>query len=205
MLNWVMEALLVGGTIVLLSLVVSLFMRRGLAIRFGHAFPNPDPGPLADPIADACDILMGSRSLGPRDPVDTSSVWSAEGTLGIRPDKRPVYAYVGCLHPALGRIGLILRRAGFWREPHGVSRCDTGGLAGRVEGFSCLTPTEAALAVKELSYPANVPWERHLNVEVAMAYGFVSGWTRYLRGEIPKLLGLCGGSGRLDRHRGGIS
>lgn len=160
--------------------------QRRITFRFGHAFPNPNAPPLGDPVAEACDILSGTQRLGPRNPAVTSVVWRAKELLGIARHKRPVYAFVGCLHPPLGRIGLIISDNWFRREAHGVSRCDTGGLVGCIGGFGCLTTDEAEKAVVDLSHPPDDGWEQSFSVELRNAFGFFSGWRRYLRGEIPK-------------------
>jgi hypothetical protein len=94
--------------------------------------------------------------------------------------RRPVYAYVGCLHPKLGRIGFIVAHAWFRRDPHGVSRCDSGGLAGCKGGFAHLKPAEAHVALLKLSHSAKNPWVRYLLKEVRHAFGALR---EYLRGD----------------------
>jgi hypothetical protein len=153
-----------------------------LLIRFGHAFPHPLDA-AADPIAEAAAVLDGSRPLGPRDPHESSVVWEAERHLGIARNKRPVYVYVGCLHPKLGSIGFIVSRAWFGREPHGVTRCDSGGLVSGRWGFRHLEPAEAVAALLGLSHAPDIPWEEHLLFEVGDAFGE---FRKYLSGEVPK-------------------
>jgi hypothetical protein len=165
---------------VVLGSVIS--RKRPPVIRFGHAFPHPDDG-TADPVEEARKVLSGASRLGPRDPQDSSVVWTAEAVLGIDRARRPVYAYVGCLHPKLGRIGFIVSQSWFLRDPHGVSRCDSGGLAGCVEGFGYLKPDEARAALLELSHSASHPWVRYLMKEVRDAFGELR---EYLRGRPPR-------------------
>jgi hypothetical protein len=169
--------LLVGG-----SLLVLVRMRNSRpVIKFGHAFPHPKDM-MADPVGEAAGVLDGTAPLGPRDPHSSSVVWKAEEWLGIVRAKRPVYAYVGCLHPKLGRIGFIVAQEWFNREPHGVTRCDTGGLAGRVEGFRYLDENEARIALAELSHAPTHPWKKDLIIEVRGAFGE---FRRYLSGHPP--------------------
>jgi hypothetical protein len=80
-------------------------------MRFGHALRG-EP----DAIEEAVEIARGDRRLLPRDPADPTAVVAAEDALGITPDARPIYAYVGDLHPALGTIGLMIERS-WLREP----------------------------------------------------------------------------------------
>jgi hypothetical protein len=94
-----------------------------------------------------------------------------------------VYAFVGCLHPALGRIGFIVSHDWFGRDPHGVSRCDSGGLLCGQGGFAHLTPDEARKALRVLSHPPSHPWVRDLLSEVREAFGQ---FRDYLRGAEPK-------------------
>lgn len=178
---WVVLGLLAG--LVLGGLFLSLIRKRKASrvIKFGHAFPHPKE-PAADPVGEATGVLNGTAPLGPRDPHEKSAVWEAERLLGIARLKRPVYSYVGCLHPELGRIGLIVAPEWFRREPHGVSRCDTGGLAGRIGGFRYLDEVEARNAVTDLSHRPCRPWRSDLLTEVAAAFVDFRG---YLRGQPP--------------------
>ncbi len=110
-------------------------------------------------------------------------VSQAEELLGIDPARRPVYAYVAFLHPALGSVGLIVTRGWFARDPHGVSRCDTGGLVGRIKGFRHLTVDQAERALKELTHLPSHPWEEALATEVTGAFGAFRG---YISGATPR-------------------
>jgi hypothetical protein len=177
-----LSVLTIAGILLWLSRVTTN-RRFSAGVRFGHAFPNPKESQTGDPIGDAADLLKGALVLGPRDPSDESAVWLAESILNIDRTKRPVYAYVGCLHPDMGRIGIIMGYEWFVREPHGVSRCDTGGLAGCRGGFRHLSPAEAAAAVSSLSYsPPHPGWRQFLAKEVRTSFGV---WKSYLRGDEP--------------------
>ena len=151
-------------------------------MRFGHAFPNPRDPRAPDPVLELCQLLDGSTPIGPREPVRADVVSGAERILDIQPDNRPVYAYVGSLHPELGRVGLILRGDWFDRNPHGTTRCDSGGLAGRCAAFSVLSEAEAEEALLQLSFRAADPWEPALQMEVAAAFG---SYRAYLEGRAP--------------------
>lgn len=158
-----------------------------IPLLFGHAFPSLDPAAVGDPVGEACSLLKNTDTLKPRDPTAKSVVWAAEGLLGIAPGKRPVYAYIGDLHPALGHIGVIISHTWFWREAQGVSRCDSGGLIGCMGGFNCLSPDEAAQALTALSHGPNDKWEQFFCTEIATAFRFWDVWKRYLRGHVPTL------------------
>jgi hypothetical protein len=160
--------------------------------RYGHAFPHPNDT-VADPIADAGSLLTRATSLGPRAPTDAAVVSRAEDLLGIDPARRPVYAYVGFLHPGLGRVGLIVARGWFAREPHGVARCDTGGLVGRIGGFRHLTQNQADSALAELTHPPTHAWEEAMATEVMEAFG---AFRRYISGATPRD-GSHGGARRI--------
>lgn len=95
--------------------------------------------------------MLGSRRLTARQPADPAAVNAAEKALGISPDARPIYAYVGDLNPELGTIGLIIERQ-WLRTLTGVTKCDSGGLAGRYGAFAALSPTEAMTALRDLSF-----------------------------------------------------
>jgi hypothetical protein len=164
-------------------------------IRLGHAFPHPKSAQSLDPVDDLLALINGLTPIGPRAPQDGSVVWLAESLLKIERDHRPVYAYVGYLHPELGTIGLVLRPSWLTRAPHGVSRCDTGGLAGCLGGFSAITSEEAKQAVVSLSLPIDDSWSAHLEQEINSAHP--GGWINYLQGnpptpdQLPDVRGLC--------------
>jgi hypothetical protein len=90
------------------------------------------------------------------------------------------------LHPDLGRIGLIVERPWYHEQPHGITRCDSGGLASRKGNFEYLS-TDIAEALANLTMHAPAPWEPEIDDEIAAAY---SGWDAYLDGTHPRSNGL---------------
>ncbi len=158
------------------------FLFGAARVRFGHAFPNPRDPHAPDPVLEACELLEGRATLAARPPTNAAVVTTAERLLKIDPARRPVYAYIGCLHPALGRVGLIIERQWFDRDPHGVTRCDSGGLAGRMGSFAILADSEAADGLVGLSFTARGPWERALKSEIRQAFGT---WRAYVEGMTP--------------------
>jgi len=159
-------------------------------IRFGHAFPNPRGSVPSNPVMELCDLLAGGAGIGPRQPSNSNAVSLSETILGISL-RRPVYAYVGCLHPALGRIGLIIDHGWYYEDPHGMTKCDSGGLASCIGGFSCLSADVAARALVDLTLAARTPWEGEIDDEISAAY---PDWDAYLDGTQPR-------SDRLDKVR----
>jgi len=115
--------------------------------------------------------------------MDPATVSRAEAILKIDPARRPVYAYAAFLHPDLGRIGLIVGSEWFTRDPHGVSRCDSGGLAGCVGGFGHLTEDQAARALEDLTHVSPHRWEDAWVTEVKDAFG---GFRGYIAGAAPR-------------------
>jgi hypothetical protein len=113
-----------------------------------------------------------------------TAVSEAEAALGLK--VRPVYAYVGDLHPALGKVGLIISHRWYRRRPLGVSRCDTGGLVGRIGGFNCLKEAGAAKrALRKLTMKRRPDWSLWFRFELFRSHGGLDGWRRYLRGHPP--------------------
>ena len=129
-------------------------------------------------------IVRGARPLLPRQPVDPHSVHAAETALDIDPGSRPVYAYLGDLHPALGTVGLVIERSWF-RALTGVTRCDSGGLVGRRGAFAVLTDTEAINALHTLTFSnGSLPdWEPAFVPEVTTSYS--NGIDGYVNGDEP--------------------
>ncbi len=178
-----------GITAVIAGAVIFLVSRpstrniSSLVVRFGHAFPNPNPAPGApegDPVGDALAVALGTATIGPRDPTNPI-VYEAEAYLGMSRDRRPVYAYVGSLQPELGKIGLVIRREWLTTQGHGVTGCDTGGLYGRIKGFSHGPKGGEREAMTRLTHgPAG--WEPRFSDEVRAAHGK---WESYVRGRAP--------------------
>jgi hypothetical protein len=148
-------------------------------VRLGHALRGG-----LDAVEEAVGIALGRRALLPRSPADPSSVDAAESALGISTDARPVYAYVGDLHPGLGTVGLVIDRS--WLHAlTGVTRCDSGGLAGRRGAFVALDPGEALAALHALTFSgASVPdWAPAFTQEVDAAHR--DGPSGYVNGDEP--------------------
>jgi hypothetical protein len=155
-------------------------------VRLGHTL-----GDRSDPADDsavrlAVAVANGHTKLEPRLPVDPTAVLGAESILGAHP--RPVYAFVGSLHPDLGCVGLVLSRTWASRSVQGVTRCDSGGLFARRGAFGCLVADEPAAALVALSTPAMcaaVDWEPHFAEEIDSRHpGGVAG---YVAGDVPNL------------------
>lgn len=135
-------------------------------VRLGHALRG---GP--DAVGEAVALASGVRRLVARTPEYPEAVTLTERALGIDPASRPVYAYLGDLHPGLGTVGLIVDRS-WCRALSGVTRCDSGGLAGRLGAFAALTEDEALDAVHALSFsgPSLPAWNAAFASEVDTAY-----------------------------------
>jgi hypothetical protein len=144
-------------------------------VRLGHALRGG---------AEAVDIVRGARPLLPRPPADPHSVDAAETALGIDPGDRPVYAYLGDLHPALGTVGLVIERS-WLRALTGVTRCDSGGLVGRRGAFAALTDSEAIDALHTLTFSnESLPgWYPAFGPEMATSYR--NGIDGYVNGDEP--------------------
>ena len=146
-------------------------------VRLGHALRG---GPEA--VEEAVGIARGMIDLLPRPPVDRDAVGAAESALGVTQDARPVYAYLGDLHPALGTVGLVLERSWLRDKLTGVTRCDSGGLIGRRGAFAMLTTDETAGTLQALTFSGELlhGWEPAFGTELTDSYrdgpvGYVNG------------------------------
>ena len=72
-------------------------------VRLGHAVRS-ESGDGDDALSMALGLLEGSRLLTSRTPANPDAVCRAEQILGA--DPRPIYAFIGLLHPQLGTVGL---------------------------------------------------------------------------------------------------
>jgi len=110
-----------------------------------------------------------------------TAVTEAEAILSI---KSPViYTFVGCLHPDLGTVGLILSPECIQGRLQGVTRCDSGGLAGRLGSFVHVNKADVPGALRELSVTGeNPPWYPLFVDELAKSY---SDSADYVRGTVP--------------------
>jgi hypothetical protein len=151
-------------------------------IRLGHAYPRSGADQVAeDEVANAIRILLGDELLTPRAPAAVEAVLTAESHFGG--SARPVYAYIGCLHHALGGIGFILRPETMDIGIRGIMRCDSGGLAGRIGGFQHLSED----AVKEAMLALHVAhadrlWVNAFADELSASYASAR---EYVAGAVP--------------------
>jgi hypothetical protein len=149
-------------------------------IRFGHAFNGESA------LDDALRVVCGTEKLCARTPRDPAAVIETETALGYDPSniaQRPVYAYLGDLHPALGTVGVVIERA-WCRSLNGVSRCDSGGLGGRRGAFAVLSRHEAAQALIDLSFRSDTlsRWEASFEKEISDSF---SSHNQYVCGDAP--------------------
>jgi hypothetical protein len=156
-------------------------MKPELKVRLGHALLEEsatDGGALHLAIA----VVEGTAALTPRPPREEAAVRSAEAIMELRAP--PIYAYLGLLHKALGTVGLIIGPSWVSRSVVGVSRCDSGGLAGGFGGFCCIKDREASL--KELCYLGEnlSHWQSHFIDELAQSYSTAD--LDYVHGEVPR-------------------
>jgi hypothetical protein len=169
-------------------------------VRLGHSLRGG-----AGAVEEVIRIVRGAAVITARSPEDAPAVGLAEQVLGVRPDARPVYAYVGDLHPALGTVGLIVNRT-WCHASTGVTRCDSGGLAGRRGSFAMLDEREAVASLRDLSFgPAELrDWPSAFANEVAGSYVDAGA---YVDGQEPDVSGWadvrarCIGAGSPPRDR----
>jgi hypothetical protein len=157
------------------------------AVRLGHALaPGGDE---TAALREAIEVASGHRTLTARPPRAGAVVLRAEAWLGA--DPRPVYAYVGDLHPALGQVGLVIERQWADRAIQGASRCDSGGLAGGVGGFGGIAGPARKEALDAVSFPqCGQPvsdWAAAFDAEVGASYA--GGAAGYVQGEEPDVSG----------------
>jgi hypothetical protein len=152
-------------------------------VRLGHAL---DVSRFEDDevVREALAIACGLKLLAPRPPNDGVAVEAAERCLGA--DPRPIYAYVGDLHPGLGQVGLIFSCRWLLRCGQGISRCDSGGLAGRRGGFSVLEPTEVDVALRAVSFTNEQLPAWHVEFESELTTSYDSGLPDYVVGAVPR-------------------
>ncbi len=159
-------------------------MATGDKVRLGHSFRAEGSETLAQLLERILSILLGTTKLEPRTPVDPDAVDGAEGVLAYTPGTRPIYAYLGDVHPQLGVVGVVIERGNWTLE--GASRCDTGGLFAGRGGFFTIPDPDRAQSVKKLSTPlsfdiANL--DQTFNEELDQLYEGDA--KRYVTGEQP--------------------
>jgi hypothetical protein len=154
-------------------------------ILLGHALRDgPDRSAL---LAKAAAIVSGSTNLEPREATDPK-VYEAESLLGIDPARRPIYVFLGDIHPDLGDLGLVIEREACGGAIHGITRCDSGGLY-IPKGFFELAGDDTARRriLTDLSTPntfAVGEWEAQFSAEIAAR--FEGDAESYVRGDPPR-------------------
>lgn len=169
-------------------------MRPADNICLGHAIRPAAPNQANErtAVSEALEIACGERRLTARDPQNATAVATAEAILGY--PERPVYAYVGDLHPCLGKAGLIVSRAWSDRALKGLTCCDSGGLADGIGGFVGILASDRPGVLTNLSTPvhcANGEWERVFADEVEQhhpnaAHGYIEGQAPVLATADPR-------------------
>jgi hypothetical protein len=111
-----------------------------------------------------------------------AAVAAAEAILGA--GTRPVYCFVGCLHPGLGTVGMIFDRACCDDGLQGVSRCDSGGLAGGIGVFAYVPEDDRGNSLIEMSFMGDrlASWPDEFDEELASSY---TAPAEYARGTLP--------------------
>jgi len=125
-------------------------------IRFGHALRIEGSGSSEEEremFREILSIFQGEEVLRPREPIQDGVVFQAESLLGVERENRPIYAFVGDLHHHLGTLGLIIARSWGQKEIQGLTRCDSGGLTGRLGFFQNVQEHEVEQALYRVSTP----------------------------------------------------
>ncbi len=151
-----------------------------LTIRLGHAYRSDAKTSSDDELAQVVRILCGEADLQPRTPRETKAVSDAETAIGIT--SPVIYAFVGCLHPDLGRIGLVISPECLDGRLQGVTKCDSGGLAGRIGSFSYVQEDEKKDALVALSINEDPEWHSVFDDEMGRSY---QSTLAYVTGETP--------------------
>jgi hypothetical protein len=150
--------------------------RVGAAIRPGHAVRlRGDDAAVPDDLSLIAmfEFLCGDRGLSSRTPSAAQTVSGAENALGYDANARPVYCFLGDLHPDLGTVGLVVERR-FAESASGVSKCDSGGLFGGKGGFAAIPEPDRSALLCELSFidgKAGPDWEPAFDHELEAHHG----------------------------------
>lgn len=159
-------------------------------IRLGHALGLRHKGHDEEALKQAIKIAQGREKLLPRPPTDQKAVQHAEKILNKQSDHssddRPIYAYIGDLHPDLGCVGLIFSRDWGRREFEGGSRCDSGGLAEGHGHFCGVIRSKRDAALCAISSPVSfdhATWEVAFAEEIKASYA--NGSSGYIDGDVP--------------------
>jgi hypothetical protein len=159
-------------------------MKAGRRVRLGHALCREDGETLDDVVLRSIALLYGRQRLEPRPPRKPGQVYGAEEFLGHTTEPRPIYAYLGDIHPDLGLVGLVIDR----RWPlDAISRCDSGGLFGGAGDFEAVPEPDRSATLQALSTPKGLSkeqWEDFFDDEIDRLYPSVED---YVRGAFPNL------------------
>ncbi|MBN8737885.1 MAG: hypothetical protein J0H86_00070 [Xanthomonadaceae bacterium] len=148
-------------------------------LRAGHAVLSHSQSDDGDLVL-ALDVAAGNVELLPRTPREEEIVTKAEKLLSTR---RPIYAYVGFLHPELGTVGLIVAPGWARRSLFVAVRCDSGGLIGGYGGFKCVGEKCEEMLLEVAFRDEDLPnWSGEFQAEVKASYegnafNYVSGQT----------------------------
>jgi hypothetical protein len=152
----------------------------GYEVRLGHAVRTDDNDDDAA-LTLALGVASATAKLEHRPPREPSAVLAAEQVLGS--PIRPIYAYVGSLHPDLGTVGMVIAPTWGKRCIRGTSRCDSGGLMGGFGGFACVTNKVSSLQSVFYAGTALARWESDFRAEVVSSYAAAE--PDYVRGAVP--------------------
>lgn len=157
---------------------------RAHQVRLGHALGDKSNPADSDAVLSALRIARGDEELTAREPTARQAVLRAERVLRIPSNERPIYAFLGDLHPKLGSVGIIVERR--WCSCiQGVSRCDTGGLAGQAGAFARLAGGKVDEALRRLSFIEEnevANWPEEFCRELGASYEDVK---QYVAGDRP--------------------
>jgi hypothetical protein len=142
-------------------------MTSELKVRLGHAILE-DGATKDGALNFALELIEGTVHLAPRPPRDIKAVGSAESIMKLK--QRPIYAYLGLLHPELGTVGVIIVPGWISRCALGVSRCDSGGLADGKGGFVCVKDRAASLLALYFNDERLALWESEFSEELSNSY-----------------------------------
>ncbi len=172
------------------------------SIRFGHAIKADDGEALAELLRRVLDIVVGVRLLEAREPAERTIVFEAERVLGYESGRRPIYVYVGDIHPDLGVVGLVVRRD---LSVQSVTRCDSGGMFGGKGNFDAVVTEERQAAMLLLSLLEGQGadlWEEEFDDEVREVHLSAEA---YVRGDCPEPSRFPHGDPRRDCVRRGLA
>lgn len=150
-------------------------------VRLGHAILDEGASE-GSALTFALKLLEGKIQLEARPPRDGAAVSAAEAIMEL--EDRPIYAFLGLLHPELGTVGIIIVPAWASRCARGVSRCDSGGLGGGKGGFACVKNKTEALRALLFTGKGLEQWESAFLEEISRSY--TAAEVDYVHGVTPE-------------------